>query len=69
MTWADFVGNRRVVGVLQRMLSSGRVPPALLFAGQKGVGKFTLATLFARAANCEQKGKDSCGRCQSCQTL
>ena len=69
MTWANFVGNSRVVGVLQRMLSSGRVPPALLFAGQKGVGKFTLATLFARAANCEQKGKDSCGRCQSCQTL
>lgn len=69
MTFADFVGNRRVLTALQRMLAGGRMPHALLFAGQRGVGKFTLATLFARAANCERKEGEVCGQCRSCTAL
>jgi len=69
MTFADFVGNLRVVRVLERMLASERVPHALLFAGQKGVGKFTLATLFARALNCERKQGEICGACGNCRAL
>lgn len=69
MTFADFVGNARVLSVVQRMLTSGRIPHALLFAGPRGVGKFTLATLFARAANCERKPGDICGTCSNCRVL
>lgn len=69
MTFADFVGNPRVVATVQRMLSSGRIPPSLLFAGPKGVGKFILATLLARAANCQQGQGNICGRCESCRAL
>lgn len=69
MTFADFVGNARVVRVLQRMLAGGRIPHALLFAGQKGVGKFTLATLFARAANCERGQGNICRTCGPCRAL
>ncbi len=69
MTFADFVGNTRAVGVLRRMLVTGRIPHALLFAGQKGVGKFTLATLFARAANCATRPGEVCGHCESCRAL
>ena len=69
MTFADFVGNARVMAVLRRMLSSGRIPHALLFAGQKGVGKFTLATLFARALNCEKQQGEICGDCGNCRSL
>ena len=69
MTFADFVGNPRVVTVLRRMLASGRIPHALLFAGQKGVGKFTLATLFARALNCQRAQGDICGICGNCRAL
>ena len=69
MTFADFVGNLRVVRVLERMLASERVPHALLFAGQKGVGKFTLAALFARALNCERKQGEICGACGNCRAL
>lgn len=69
MTLADFVGNGRVVSVLRRMLESGRVPHALLFTGPKGVGKFTLASLFARAVNCEQKQGEVCGNCDNCRAL
>lgn len=69
MSFAGFVGNARVVRVLERMLEADRLPHALLFAGQKGVGKFTLAALFARALNCERKQGEICGACGSCRAL
>ncbi len=69
MTFLDFVGNARVVTALRRMLEGGRLPHALLFAGQKGVGKFTLATLFACAANCQRQAGEICGHCGSCRAL
>ena len=69
MTFAEFVGNARPLGVLRRMLESGRIPHALLFAGQEGVGKFTLATLFARALNCEKGMGNICGSCRNCREL
>ncbi len=69
MTFADFVGNARVVAALRQMMASERVPHALLFAGKKGVGKFTLATLFARALNCERAAGEICGQCRNCRAL
>lgn len=69
MTFDDFVGNQRLVGVLRRMLESGRIPHALLFTGQEGVGKFTLATLFVRALNCEQGRGALCRECPNCRGL
>jgi len=69
MTFAEFVGNGRQLAVLRRMLESGRIPHALLFAGQEGVGKYTLATLFARALNCEKDRGEICGACRNCRAL
>lgn len=69
MTFGEFVGNGRQVAVLRRMLGTGRIPHALLFAGQQGVGKFTLATLFARALNCEKGMGKLCGTCRNCRDL
>lgn len=69
MTRADFVGNSRVVSVLWTMLANQHVPHALLFTGPKGVGKFTLAILFARAANCESNQGNACGSCHVCRAL
>lgn len=69
MRFADFLGNARVVQVLQRMLATDRLPHALLFAGQKGVGKFTLATLVARAISCEHGQGEICNACGNCRAL
>jgi len=65
MGFAELVGNDRVVAVLRRMLARDRIPGTLLFEGQEGVGKFTLATMFVRAALCEARRDDFCGECGS----
>lgn len=64
--FAEFVGNQRVVTALRGMLRAERVPHSLLFSGPRGIGKFTLARMFAQAANCERLRDDFCGECASC---
>lgn len=60
-------GNERVKEVLRRMLENGRVPGALLFAGEDGVGKRLFALELAKAMNCrERKGTEACDHCASC---
>jgi DNA polymerase-3 subunit delta' len=69
MGFSDFLGNERIVAALRGALRSQRVPHALLFAGPRGVGKFTLARMFAQAANCERLTDDSCGACDTCKRI
>jgi DNA polymerase-3 subunit delta' len=69
MGFSQFLGNERLVAALRGGLRSGRVPHALLFTGPRGVGKFTLARMFAQAANCERLTDDFCGECPTCQRI
>ncbi len=69
MGLSEFLGNERIVTALRGALRSQRVPHALLFAGPRGVGKFTLARMFAQAANCERLPDDFCGECATCQRI
>jgi len=48
MGFPDFLGNEKIVAALRGAFRSGRVPHALLFTGPRGVGKYTLARMFAR---------------------
>src|SRR5271169_4333086 len=69
MGFAEFLGNPRIVQALRGALRSQRVPHALLFTGPRGVGKFTLARMFAQAANCERLTDDFCGECATCHRI
>jgi DNA polymerase-3 subunit delta' len=69
MAFSDFLGNERIVTALRGALRTGRVPHALLFTGARGVGKFTLARMFAQAANCERLTDDFCGKCATCRRI
>jgi DNA polymerase III subunit delta' len=69
VSFSDFLGNARVVTALRGMLASERVPHAILFSGPRGIGKFTLARMFAQAANCERLRDDFCGECETCRKI
>src|SRR5205085_11548787 len=65
--FARLVGNQRVKDVLRRMLAIGRVPGALLFAGEDGVGKKLFALEVTKALNCRTPvDGEACDRCPSC---
>jgi len=69
VSFSDFLGNPRIVTALRGMLASERVPHAMLFSGPRGVGKFTLARMFAQAANCQRLRDDFCGKCDPCRKI
>jgi DNA polymerase-3 subunit delta' len=69
VSFSEFAGNPRVVTALRGMLATSRIPHALLFSGPRGVGKFTLARMFAQAANCQRLHDDFCGECDSCRKI
>ena len=69
MAFSEFRGNPQIVTALRGALRAGRVPHALLFTGPQGVGKYTLARIFAQAANCERLTDDACGECYTCQRI
>ncbi|HEX5874637.1 MAG TPA: DNA polymerase III subunit delta' [Pyrinomonadaceae bacterium] len=63
----ELTGNARVKAVLKRMLVTGRLPGALLFTGEEGIGKKLFALEIARALNCRSpKDNEACGVCPPC---
>jgi DNA polymerase-3 subunit delta' len=69
VAFSEFRGNPQIVAALRGAFRAGRVPHALLFTGPQGVGKYTLARIFAQAANCERLSDDACGECYTCQRI
>lgn len=71
MAFADFHGNSELVHSIREMLARDRFPHAVILAGPAGSGKYTLATMIARAMNCLERPivdglPDFCGRCSNC---
>jgi DNA polymerase III subunit gamma/tau len=64
----EVVGQDAIVTTLRNAIRFDRVAHAYLFAGARGVGKTTLARLFAKALNCSSRGADvePCNQCSSC---
>jgi DNA polymerase-3 subunit gamma/tau len=68
--FAELVGQEHVVRALSNALESGRVHHAYLFTGTRGVGKTTIARIFAKSLNCEKgTGADPCGECETCLAI
>ncbi|MBI3508895.1 MAG: DNA polymerase III subunit gamma/tau [Chlamydiia bacterium] len=69
--FVEVVGQEAAVTTLKNAIRLSQVAHGYLFCGSRGVGKTTLARLFAKALNCPEKGTDCepCGRCASCQEI
>ena len=69
-TFQEMVGQEHVLRALINALDHQRLHHAYLFTGTRGVGKTTLARIFAKALNCEQGvGSTPCGRCAVCSEV
>lgn len=62
----DVIGQEATVTTLQNALKRNQVAHAYLFSGPRGVGKTTLARLFAKVLNCAAGGLEPCNTCPSC---
>ena len=66
----DVVGQDHVVTALRNAIRLNRVTHAYLFSGTRGVGKTSLARIFAKALNCIHGPTETpCGVCDICQSI
>ena len=69
-TWSEIVGQDRVVSLLSSLLAVGKfMPRGFILRGPWGLGKTSVAHLFARALMCTGENSRGCGRCPSCQSI
>ena len=66
-TFTEVVGQERISQTLRNAIHEGRVAHAYLFTGARGVGKTSMARIFAKALNCPN-AKDGvpCNACEQC---
>ena len=69
-SFGEMSGQEHVLKALSNALTSGRVHHAFLFTGTRGVGKTTVARIFAKCLNCERGvSAEPCGVCASCTEI
>ncbi|NGX15424.1 DNA polymerase III subunit gamma/tau [Wenzhouxiangella sp. XN24] len=68
--FADLAGQEHVLRALVHALDNDRLHHAYLFTGTRGVGKTTIARIFAKALNCEAGVSSTpCGVCGACRDI
>lgn len=64
------MGQEHVKQALVNALNEKRLHHAYLFTGTRGVGKTTIARIFAKSLNCEQGVTSTpCGQCSACTEI
>lgn len=66
--FAEVAGQEAVKAILSRAAATSKIAPAYMFSGTRGVGKTTIARIFAKALNCEKApAAEPCNECTMCR--
>lgn len=69
-TFAEVIGQNHITRTLQNAISLNKIAHAYLFTGTRGVGKTSIARIFAKAVNCEnRKETEPCNTCKNCAQI
>ncbi|TPH25534.1 DNA polymerase III subunit gamma/tau [Haemophilus haemolyticus] len=69
-TFADVVGQEHIITALANGLKDNRLHHAYLFSGTRGVGKTSIARLFAKGLNCVHGVTATpCSECENCKAI
>ena len=63
----EVVGQKHIIQTLKNAVAKDRIGHAYLFCGPRGTGKTSIAKIFAKMLNCEDKEHAPCGVCTSCK--
>jgi len=66
LNFNDYIGQEKIKNALNDMIKTNKLSHAYMFEGADGMGKFTLAKIFAQAVLCEDTISAPCGKCYSC---
>ena len=74
MPFSDFHGNSELVHRLREMIGRDHLSHAVVLAGSRGSGKYTLALMLAQTLNCLNPAEtdglpDFCGVCANCTRI
>jgi len=68
--FADIVGQEEIVRTLRNAVDADETAHAYLFAGERGIGKTSVARILARAVNClKVEAGEPCNECANCSTI
>ena len=68
-SFEDFIDQDNVKKILQNSIKNNKLSHAYLFAGPRGIGKTSMAKIFAKAVNCMNfdNKDDVCDECENCE--
>ena len=69
-TFDEVVGQKHIIQVLKNAVADERISHAYVFSGLRGIGKTTIARIFAKAVNCQNSNNgEPCNECSNCKAI